>query len=163
VFGLFKRYDDAKFICPCCGSEEYSRSKWENLMNLLLVLNPGLAVGELLLGGRSPVRIYLCKRCPQSSMDNQYVYCPGCGRFHDGMIWAKNHGFWHWLGLICPDCGSRIPCLLNLTSWFILSKLSPLSWLLWRLFGKRYQAYEQRRARRAQAELAKTRKWYGEP
>jgi hypothetical protein len=69
--------------------------------------------------------------------------------FHDGIIWAKGHSFGHWLGIVCPDCGCRIPSLLNVTSWLILFLLSPIRWLLWRRFGERYQAYEQQRALRA--------------
>lgn len=157
MFGIFGSREEMTFVCPRCGSEEYSIWKLPNLLFLHWILNPGLMVNELLLGQRLPSRLYLCKSCPQFTLDNQYVYCPACGEFHEGMIWAKNNAFGHWLGIVCPDCGCRIPSLLNLTSWFVLSKLSPISWLLWWSFGERYQAFEQGRAYRARTELMRSR------
>ncbi len=153
MFGLSANSDDSMFICPRCGGEEYSLCKLPNVLFVHWVLNPGLVFNELLFGQRIPARLYTCNLCPGPTWRRQYVHCPGCGQYHDGMIWAKGHAFGHWLGIVCPDCGSRIPSLLNVTSWLVLARVSPISWLLWWWFGERYQAFEQRRAYRAREEL----------
>lgn len=153
MFGAWGARDEVVFVCPRCGDEDHSVWKLPNPLLLHWVLNPGLLVNELILGQRTPARLYFCKGCRRAMYRRQYVYCPGCGELHDGMIRAKDHAFGHWLGLICPDCGSRIPSLLNVTSWLVLTVLSPVRWLLWWWFGERYQASEQRRAARARAKL----------
>ncbi len=53
----------------------------------------------------------------------------------------------HWLGPICPECETKIPCLRNFTSFVLLFLLSPLWFPIKRLFEKRFIAYELRRSR----------------
>jgi hypothetical protein len=124
-----------------------------DLLYLHWILNPGLMVNELLLGTRIPKKTIVCERCPDSLGYRSYVHCPACGMIHSAMIWSGSNGFGHWLGLICPDCGARIPSLLNVTSWLVWSMLSPVFWLLWWLFGEKYLAWEKARAVTARERL----------
>jgi hypothetical protein len=144
--GFFGREDDLGFECPRCGGQAHSVRSLRHPVHLHWVLNPGLAVNELILGQRVPRKIFFCQSCPGPAAQRGYVYCPGCGAFHSALIWSGRNAFGHWLGAVCPDCRCRIPSVLNITSWLVLSKLSPVCWLLWWLFGSRYLSWEQTRS-----------------
>ncbi len=117
------------------------------------VLNPGLAVNELLLGQRIPKITYFCKSCGNDTTYVRYYQCPECQRFHEEAIWTGNTSFGHWFGMICPDCGGEIPCVLNLVSWGILTRLSPVNWVLRLMFGRKYVTWEQHRAANSRRHL----------
>jgi len=53
---------------------------------------------------------------------------------NDGMRWSGRKAFGHWLGLICPECKKRIPCMWNYTSLLVLALLSPLWYLPYRFY-----------------------------
>ncbi len=160
MFRLFGQSEYAPFVCPRCGGRDHAVWKLPNVVLVHWLLNPGLVVNELLLGQRIPARTYFCTRCPGLMTERQFVYCHGCGEFQDGMIWSMGHAFGHWLGLICPDCGCRIPSLLNVTSWLVLARISPICWVLSRCFGKRYQKSERARALRAKEALTAKRRTF---
>lgn len=142
-----------EFECPRCQSTDYSTWQFPHPLILHWVLNPGLVVNELILGQRIPYTTFYCQRCGSNTTSLRFYQCPGCGGFHQELIWTGSNGFGHWLGLICPDCGDEIPCLTNFATWFVLARLSPFNWVLRRMFARRYSAWERQRAWRHRARL----------
>lgn len=138
--------DNGAFRCPRCQSSNAAIWAFPHPLILHWVLNPGLAVNELLLGQRIPKITYFCKSCGSETTYFRYYQCPDCQRFHEEAIWTGSNGFGHWFGVICPDCGGEIPCVLNVVSWVILARLSPINWVLRQLFGRKYVTWEQHRA-----------------
>jgi hypothetical protein len=154
---------DGSFECPRCHSQEFGTWAFPHPLILHWVLNPGLIVNELILGQRIPKITYYCKQCGSDTTYVRYYQCPSCDHFHEEAIWTGANGFGHWLGMICPDCGTEIPCLLNIASWIVLARLSPINWTLRRLVGNRYLQWEQRRAQRSRAELNSLAEPVGDP
>ncbi|MHC5053489.1 MAG: hypothetical protein ACYTKD_02095 [Planctomycetota bacterium] len=109
------------------------------------ILNPGLAVNELVLGQRIPRSMYVCKSCDRPYAERSYVVCPSCGGVHKGMLWTRRNAFGHWFGYVCPTCDGVIPCLWNLTSLAVLLVTFPLWWLPVRRIRPRWLAIERRR------------------
>jgi hypothetical protein len=144
---------DIGFECPRCAGTEYATWAFPHPLILHWVLNPGLVFNELLLGQRIPKVTYFCRACGGATTDVRYFRCPGCGQFHEEAIWMGSNGFGHWFGMICPDCGCEIPCVLNFTSWIILARLSPINWVLRRFIGRRYTVWERLRARSIRRQL----------
>lgn len=153
MFFLFARNVDPRFVCPVCEGEEHSVLALPNIMMLHWILNPGLMFNEVFLGQRLPRRLYFCRECSISKFKAQLVHCPECDRFHNAMIWTGSNAFGHWCGFICPDCGGRIPSLLNFTSYVMLVLLLPITLPLRWLLGERYLAWERRRASAARSYL----------
>ncbi|MBK9141888.1 MAG: hypothetical protein IPM23_05285 [Candidatus Melainabacteria bacterium] len=124
-----------EFECPECKGHMYE--KWSldgsnlriRLMYWHMILNPGLAINELVLGQRTPKALYACLSCDTPLVDRSYLHCPGCDSFHQGRIWAYRNAFGNWLGLVCPACGESIPCLWNLASRLILALTAPIWWI----------------------------------
>jgi hypothetical protein len=124
-----------EFECPEC--QGHICERWGlngsnlgiRLMYWHLILNPGLAFNELLLGQRTPAQMYVCKSCPTPLADRSYVYCANCDVFHNGRTWSYKQAFGNWLGYVCPSCGALIPCLWNLTSRLLLAMTAPIWWL----------------------------------
>ncbi len=131
-----------EFECPQCKGHICERWDWQhcNRLNRLaylhFVVNPGIAVNELILGQRLPKQQFTCKSCPLPSIDRSYFYCPNCETFHASRIWSGKNAFGNWLGLLCPSCGESIPCLQNLTSRALVAVTAPL----WSVLLKRYSA-----------------------
>ena len=107
-----------------------------NWMLLHWILNPGLVVNELILGQRIPKLTFVCKSCQLPYAERNLVPCPSCNTLHDSRAWLGRNGFGNWLGLICPSCSARIPCLWNLTSIAVLLVLFPVWYLPYRLYFK---------------------------
>src|SRR5712671_261154 len=120
--------------CPRCQSTEMKRWELPNWMLLHWVLNPGLAFNELVLGQRIPKVILICQSCQLPLMERQYIPCPKCGSIHDGRLWAGKSGFGNWLGIVCPTCSTRIPCLRNALSFLLLCVSAPVWYLPYRLY-----------------------------
>jgi hypothetical protein len=124
-----------EFECPQCKGHICER--WAingsnlgiRLMYWHMILNPGLALNELVLGQRMPQEMYVCKSCTLLMVDRSYVHCQTCGVFQSGRLWSYKNAFGNWLGLICPSCGAQIPCLWNLTSRFLLALTAPIWYL----------------------------------
>ncbi len=95
---------------------------WKSIYSLHWILNPGLAVNELLLGQRAPAITLVEKGTGKSRFESTYVPCPHCKTQHDSRTWSTQNGtaFRNWYGLYCPECGGIIPCLRNATSALIL-------------------------------------------
>lgn len=103
--------DPVGFHCPACGGTDCSRWKATHPLLLHWVLNPGLAVNELVLGQRLPRTVYTCTACPRAHAPRQYTRCPVCRRFQPLAHWGETGG--HWAGWFCPECGTAIPLLRN--------------------------------------------------
>jgi len=123
-----------EFECPQCSGHVYKKHSlhsggaWMRLGYWHMILNPGLAFNELILGQRTPKELYACMSCEMGEMHRSYVYCPGCFSFQPAAFWSGRAAFGNWLGIVCPQCGTSIPCLWNLTSLFILAVTLPLWW-----------------------------------
>jgi hypothetical protein len=128
---------------------------------LFWLVNPGLAINELLLGQRIPKDMVACRSCHNYWARRTFVHCPWCGTYSEFAIWSGGHGFGHWLGIVCPECGQRVPTLDNLITWAvtagvvlayrILGRPFEERWLAWQ---RGYLAREWRRAERARERLA---------
>jgi uncharacterized protein (TIGR02996 family) len=104
VIGLSRRHP-ARFDCPACHGDSSYRWDVKNPMVLHWVLNPGLAVNELLLGQRVPKVLLFCRACRTAT-----IRCPVCRRHLNSEFVAP---FGNWAGIHCPECGSAIPTLRN--------------------------------------------------
>jgi DNA-directed RNA polymerase subunit RPC12/RpoP len=103
-----------------------------NWILLHFVLNPVLAINELLLGQRVPAVILIDKHCEKPWTERQYARCPDCGELNDA--WAYQTSVGNYAGLACRACGAKIPTLTNALSWVILR----FTWPLWRPLERRY-------------------------
>lgn len=122
------------YTCPKCASTTLKRIELPNPLLLHWVINPGLAVNELLLGQRVPKLSLECQDCKLPLLERSLVPCPNCGVVHDGRIWAGHSAFGNWLGLVCPSCTQRIPALWGLASLALLALTSPVWYLPYRFY-----------------------------
>lgn len=123
-------------------TEKYKVMKLPNLLLVHWILNPGLAINELILGQRVPKITLIDKTSDAPLMERQYIPCPSCGEIHDSRLWSKGNSFGHWFGLLCPKCGSKIPCLWNLTSIVILVLTFPVWFFIKKYFEKSWHERE---------------------
>ena len=86
------------------------------------ILNPGLAISELLLGQRTPAVYIVDKESEKPLVERTFIPCPHCEELHDSRIWSpqNNLAFKNWYGLYCINCKKVIPCLRNVFSYLIL-------------------------------------------
>ena len=111
---------------------EYDKSKfkiwtWKHPLMLHWIINPGLAVNELIFGQRVPKIALIEKDRTKSLEEKTKIPCPHCNTIHSGIKWSivNNTAFKNWFGLYCDNCGRTIPCLTNLTSYLILGLTFP--------------------------------------
>jgi hypothetical protein len=107
---------------------KYKVWTWKHVVMLHWIINPGIALAELILGQRVP-RILLIERDRSKQLaERSFVPCPHCNTIHSGLKWTpqNNTAFGNWFGYYCDNCGRIIPCLINLTSLIILSVTAPL-------------------------------------
>ena len=72
--------------------DEYKVYTWENGMVLHWILNPGLAINELILGQRVP-KVSLEDRASDKPMiERSFVPCPHSEKIHDGRTWSTQTG-----------------------------------------------------------------------
>ena len=107
------------------------------------ILNPGIALNEIILGQRIPKLMLIEKS--KEKYPRSIVPCPHCGGMHDGLLWSGRNGFGHWLGYICPTCNAIIPCLWNLTSIVILILTFPIWLLILAVWKTKWLEYEKAR------------------
>lgn len=115
--------------CPRCGATSLKSRKLPHPLLLHWTLNPGLVLNELLLGQRVASLQLICESCPGPQRERTFVPCPSCQVVHDERVWAGANAFGNWLGLICPTCSKRIPCLWNVVSLGVLAITAPLWYL----------------------------------
>lgn len=121
----------------------FDNKKWKvytskNWMMIHWIINPGLAINELILGQRVPKVTLEDKESNRPRIERSYVPCPHCETIHDSRVWSPQNktGFKNWYGLYCPTCGDVIPCLRNVFSWIILMITFPI----WGWFRKSLKA-----------------------
>jgi hypothetical protein len=136
--------------------DRYKIYTWKHWMLLHWILNPGLAINELLLGQRVPKITLEDKTSDKPRIERTFVPCPHCESLHDGRTWSTENGtaFKNWFGLYCPSCGEIIPCLVNATSMIIMVVTFPV-WGLFRNMLKDYWLKKQP-ARYANIDINKT-------
>jgi len=118
--------------------EKYKIYTWRNGAMLHWVINPGLAINELLLGQRVPKVSLEDRTSDKPRIERSFVPCPHCEAIHDARTWSTQNrtGFKNWFGLYCPNCGDVIPCLTNGLSFIILA----LTYPIWGWFRKSLKA-----------------------
>ncbi len=118
--------------------EKYKIYTWKNCLMLHWILNPVLAINELILGQRIPKIRLEDKTIDKSRFEKTFIPCPHCETFHDGRTWSIENGtaFKNWFGLYCKNCGNIIPCLTNWLSFLILIITFPV----WGWFRKSLKA-----------------------
>jgi len=107
---------------------KYKVYTWKNWMYLHWVLNPGLAINELIFGQRIPKINLEDTSSDKPKIERSYVPCPNCHEIHDARTWASKNGtaFKNWFGLYCHKCGEVIPCLTNVFSFIALAITYPI-------------------------------------
>ena len=120
-------------------------------MVLHWILNPGLAINELILGQRLPKVMLVDKTSDAPLMERQYVPCPECNALTDARVWGGSRSKGHWFGYVCPECNGRIPCLWNLTSLVLLALTFPL-WI-WFKGSAEKKLLEREKQRLAQIDM----------
>jgi hypothetical protein len=108
--------------------KRYKVYTWKNWMMLHWILNPGLAINELILGQRVPKVSLEDRTIDKPRIERTRVPCPHCDTLHDGRTWSTENGtaFKNWFGLYCKNCGNTIPCLTNAFSFIILALTFPI-------------------------------------
>lgn len=111
---------------------------WQLPHPLLLhwIINPGIAINELVLGQRLPKVMLIDKTSDAPLMERQFVPCPECHALNDARLWSKQNAFGHWFGYVCPECGGKIPCLWNITSLIVLAVTFPI-WIWLKMLGEK--------------------------
>ncbi|MGK0413746.1 MAG: hypothetical protein ACJA1B_001954, partial [Polaribacter sp.] len=103
--------------------EKFKVYSWKNWMMLHWILNPGLAINELILGQRIPKISLEDKISDKPRMERSFIPCPHCKTLHDGITWSTQNrtAFKNWFGLYCTNCEKIIPCLMNAFSFILLA------------------------------------------
>jgi len=92
------------------------------------ILNPGIAINELIFGQRIPKVTLIERNSTKPLAEKTIIPCPHCGTMHSGLKWTpqNNTAFRNWFGLYCDNCEKTIPCLTNLTSYILLGITFPI-------------------------------------
>ena len=122
--------------CPKCGGRHFKVSKFPYPLVLHYILNPGIAINEILLGQCLPKVTLYCQTCQLPLFERTYVPCPHCRSMNNGLLWSNRRAFGSWLGYICPNCRRRIPRLWNLFSIVILIIFAPIWYFPYQSFYK---------------------------
>jgi len=109
-------------------SSKYKIYTWKHWMIFHWMLNPGLAINELILGQRVPKIALEDKTVNKPRAERSIVPCPHCQTMHDGRTWSHHNGtaFKNWFGFYCPACGGIIPCVMNVVTFLILAITFPV-------------------------------------
>ncbi len=127
---------------------------WKHWMILHWIINPGLAINELIFGQRIPKVSLVNKTLDKPRRERSFTPCPHCETLHDSRTWSTENGtaFKNWFGLYCPTCGNIIPCLTNALSFVILALTYPIRvWFIDRA-KERWLAKQPQRFRNIEAE-----------
>lgn len=126
---------------------KYKIYRWTHWMMLHWLINPGLAINELILGQRVPKISYLDTTSSKSRAERSFVPCPHCNTVHDGRTWSTQNGtaFKNWFGLYCPTCEGIIPCLTNGLSFILLLLSSPIWFWFRNRIKKKWLAKQAKR------------------
>jgi len=104
-----------------------------NVLILHWIINPAMAINELLLGQRVPKGLLKDNSIDNTLFGGFYLVCPHCKKNNDSRIWSleNNRAFGNWFGLYCPNCGGIIPCFRNLTAAVLIFATYPV-WIWFR-------------------------------
>jgi hypothetical protein len=107
---------------------KYKVWTWKNPLVLHWIINPGIAINDVILGQRVPKITLVEKRKDKPFVERGYVPCPHCGTIHSSLKWSMQNktAFKNWFGLYCDHCEKIIPCLRNLTSYLLLGISFPV-------------------------------------
>ncbi len=110
---------------------------WKSPLMLHWIINPGLAINELILGQRIPKVTLIERNSKKSLAEKGFVPCPHCNTIHSSLKWSIQNktAFRNWFGLYCDHCAKIIPCLRNLTSLILLVLTFPI----WIWFVKKWK------------------------
>src|SRR5690625_4170602 len=100
----------------------YKIYTWKNWMMLHWIINPGLAVNDLILRQRVPKLSLLDKTIDKPRVERTFIPCPHCSSLLVGCSWSTQSGmaFNSRFRLYCKDCGCVMPCLNNGVSFIVL-------------------------------------------
>ncbi|MFY9221118.1 MAG: hypothetical protein WAQ98_00525 [Blastocatellia bacterium] len=142
-----------KPTCPKCNCQNFEIWKLPKLYLLHWILNPGLAIFEVVLGMRVPKQLYVCNQCQRHLVERAYVYCSVCSTLHSSLIWSKRNALGHWFGYVCPKCSAIIPCLWNITSLLVIGITLPIWWFPARFYRHKWLDFEKERLTTSQQNL----------
>jgi len=116
----------------------YTVRTWKSPILLVWLLNPFMAITELLQGRRLAKVTLIGKGEGGTLKGLEYVPCPHCGTIHSGLEWSRqNHTqSTNWFGLYCKDCDKIIPCLYCVVSYVLLGLTFPI----WYWFKDKWKA-----------------------
>lgn len=143
--------------CPKCGSTNLTTWSIKHPIILHWVLNPGLAINELVLGQRIPSVTYVCRDCPGTLEQRYFVACASCKGCFPATLWQGKAILGNWLGVVCPGCGSNYPSLWNITSLLILAVTFPIWYFPVKMYRSRIHDWQYKRIRRAYEKLQSTK------
>lgn len=106
--------------------EKYKAIQLPNWMLLHWLINPAMAINELVLGQRIPKLSLIDQHSDRPLLERQLLPCPHCNTLHNALRWSKSKAFGNWFGLLCPHCKNDIPCILNYTSVILLALTAPI-------------------------------------
>src|SRR5688500_7376547 len=88
-------------------SSAYKVWSWKHPLMLHWIVNPGLAINELILGQRIPKVTLIEKNSRRPLAEKSFVPCPHCHTIHSGLKWTVQNktAFGNWFGLYCDHCG----------------------------------------------------------
>ena len=107
---------------------KYKIWNWHSITILHWVINPALAVNELVLGQTIP-KIMLIKREGKEPLyQRTLIPCPHCGTLHNGLKWSSQNktAFKNWYGYYCDNCHKIIPVQRNVVSLIVLAITFPI-------------------------------------
>lgn len=99
------------------------------------VLNPIVALSELLLGVRKPDGQVLEIDETRPLIERFHVPCPACGG-HTRTIYYQGAALFAYAGFVCGHCGAKVATMPNVFTRLV----ELLTWPLWRPFRDRLQA-----------------------
>ena len=108
--------------------EKYKILGWKNLLILHWIINPGLAVNELIFGQTIPKVMLIEREGKRPYYQRSLIPCPHCGEMHSGLRYSAQNktAFKNWFGYYCDNCKGIIPVHRNLTSLIILILTFPI-------------------------------------
>ncbi len=142
--------------------QKYNVWTWKHPLILHWIINPGLAINELVFGQRIPKLCLIEKESKRSLSERTYVPCSHCNTLHSGLKWSfkNNTAFGNWFGYYCDNCGKTIPCVRNLTSFIILTVTFPIWYWFKDNLKSRWLDWQRRRFSKPMDLSVKYEQWW---
>ena len=99
-------------------TSKYKVWTMKHIYMLHWMINPAVAINELLLGQRVPRILFVEKDSKKRLPEKSFIPCPHCHTIHSSMKWTPQNktAFGNWFGLYCDHCEKTIPCARNITA-----------------------------------------------